>query len=502
MKKGFVALVGAGPGDLGLLTLRGKELIEQAQVVVYDRLVSKEILQLIHPSAKAINVGKQSSNHLMAQQDINQLLLQEALAGNVVVRLKGGDPFVFGRGGEELELLARHQVAFEVVPGITSAIGAAAYAGIPVTHRDFCSSLHIITGHQKENEPLAIQFDALVQTGGTLVFLMGVASLGQIVTGLLSAGMESHMPAAIVENGTRPNQRKVVGTLADICRLAQDYQMKSPSIIIVGKVCQLSEKYDWFSCKPLLGLPVVVTRPYERESKLSKKLRDLGAQVLDAPCIAIQKVERKEPLHRFIKDLSQYTWLVFTSQNGVDYFIQYLLEQQVDFRRLSGLKIAALGSQTARALQNYGFLADYVPTVYNGVELARGLYARLKPQDNLCLLRASQGSMEMIEELQSKEVHFTDVPVYDTQLIDSYRPELKELLKERPNCIVTFTSASTVDGFISAVKGIDITGVLGVCIGEQTAKQAKEHGITHVTADKATIDSVVDKVLEVYQNGH
>lgn len=252
MKNGFVALVGAGPGEVGLLTIRGKDYIERADVVVYDRLVSREILDLIPMTAKLIDVGKQNSHHKVPQDQINEILLNEAMKENLVVRLKGGDPFLFGRGGEELDLLIQNNIPFEVVPGITSAIAVPSYAGIPVTHRDFCSSLHIITGHQKENGDLKINYDALCKTEGTLVFLMSVSSLKQIMEGLLEAQMAPHTPAAIIENGTTQGQRKIIGTIENLFEKAVNEKIGSPSIIVVGNVCSLSEQYDWFSKRALV----------------------------------------------------------------------------------------------------------------------------------------------------------------------------------------------------------------------------------------------------------
>lgn len=244
---GKVTLVGAGPGDIGLFTIKGAQVLKEAQVVVYDRLVGEDILALIPENAEKIDAGKKSANHTIPQNEINEILLQKALAGKNVVRLKGGDCFLFGRGGEELELLAKNKIPFEVVPGITSALAVPAYAGIPVTHRDYVSSVHIITGHQKKNEPVKINFENCVQCGGTLVFLMGVSNMPIIIKGLIDAGMKTDMPAAVIENGTRPNQRKVIGSLSDIVEKSREADMGSPAIIIVGEVCSLSEQFDWFT---------------------------------------------------------------------------------------------------------------------------------------------------------------------------------------------------------------------------------------------------------------
>ena len=277
--RGKVTLVGAGPGDPGLLTLKGRRALEQAEVVVYDRLVSPAILAMIPPKARTIDVGKEASHHKVPQHQINQILLEEALAGHNVVRLKGGDPFVFGRGGEELEGLAELGISFEEIPGVTSAIAAPAYAGIPVTHRDYCSSVHIITGHQREGKPLAIDFEALARTRGTLIFLMGVTAMPAIVEGLLQAGMPLDTPAAMVENGTTSAQRRCDATLATLPERAAAMGIHSPAIIVVGEVCALASRLCWFDKLPLLGQKILVTRPRDRAGTLSEKLRALGADV-------------------------------------------------------------------------------------------------------------------------------------------------------------------------------------------------------------------------------
>ena len=331
MAKGFVALVGAGPGEVGLLTFRAKEYIEKADVIVYDRLVSPDILDLIPKGIRKIDVGKDPGNHKVSQEEINNILLKEARKGNMVVRLKGGDPFLFGRGGEELELLFENNIPFEVVPGITSAISVPSYAGIPVTHRDFCSSVHIITGHQKKNEALKINYKALCEMEGTLVFLMGVASLKEIMEGLIKADMDKKTPAAIIENGTCPNQRMVTGTVENLYERAIMEKIKSPSVIVVGKVCQLADKYNWFMKRPLFGKKIIVTRPKISGNTLSTRLRSLGCKVYDYPCIEIQEIINNQILKKEINCISDYSWMVFTSKNGVDIFFNYLLKRKYGF---------------------------------------------------------------------------------------------------------------------------------------------------------------------------
>lgn len=498
MREGFVALVGAGPGDMGLLTLRGKELIERADVVVYDRLVSEDILRLIPEKAKRINVGKESSNHPVPQNEINEILLKEAEQGNTVVRLKGGDPFVFGRGGEELELIVKNRIPFEVVPGITSAIAVPLYGGIPVTHRDYCSSLHIITGHQKENEPLKIDFKALASTKGTLIFLMGVASLKQIADGLISAGVDRNIPAAIIENGTSPMQRRIVSALEELDAKAADCQIKSPAIIIVGKVCSLARDYDWFTARPLFGKKVIVTRPFESEGVLSRKLKELGAQVYDFPCIKIEELPDNTELSGVLTHIDKYSWLAFTSKHGVRLFFEALRKRNEDLRILGHMKIAAVGSQTAKELLGYGIIADCVPKVFDGKHLGMELCARTDDKDNILLIRAENGSPDILKQLDEAKRKYDDVSIYRTKGTSENKNEesMEELIRTEEKVYVTFTSASTVEGFVNKLKDSDKSKIIGICIGEQTSDKATEYGIDHVVSEIATIDSLIEKLLE------
>ncbi|MDD6188310.1 MAG: uroporphyrinogen-III C-methyltransferase [Clostridiales bacterium] len=489
---GNVILVGAGPGDPGLLTQKGRQALEQAQVVVFDRLVSPAIMALIPPQAELIDVGKESSHHLVPQDQINQILLNKALEGKRVVRLKGGDPFMFGRGGEELELLQEHGIPFQVVPGVTSALSVPAYAGIPVTHRDFCSSLHIVTGHAKAGAELHIDFEALRRTGGTLVFLMGVSALPKICQGLLDAGMEPEMPAAVVERGTLPKQRKVISTLAELPRKAAEEKIKSPAIIIVGKVCQLSDRFDWFDNLPLKGKEVVVTRPADRSGTLSERLRQLGANVTDYPCIRTVPRDPSPELEQAIASLERFSWLVFTSPIGPDIFFGRLNAAGKDARALAGLKLAAIGPKTASALAQYGLKADLVPDTYDSAHLAQAM-AQVDGEVLLC--RASKGSNALPEIFSKNGIPFSDVPCYDTVYENPDPTPVLELLKEP--VLVTFTSASTVRGFVESLHGADISKVLGCCIGDQTAAEAKKYGISVVTAREATIESLMECIKEV-----
>ena len=487
---GSVILVGAGPGDPGLLTQKGRQAIENAQVVVFDRLVSPAILSLIPRDAEKINVGKESSNHLVPQEEINRILLRKAQEDKRVVRLKGGDPFLFGRGGEELELLEAAGIPFQVVPGVTSALSVPAYAGIPVTHRDFCSSVHIITGHARAGAELHIDFEALRRTGGTLVFLMSVSSLPRICRGLLDAGMAPDMPAAVVERGTLPRQRKLVSTLEKLPSEAEKAGVKSPAIIVVGKVCALSSRFDWFDGLPMKGKTVVVTRPEDRSGTLTQRLRELGAEVVDYPCIRTVAREENPELEEAMENLSRYRCLVFTSPAGPEIFFRRLRAAGRDARALSGLTLAAIGPKTAKAMERFGVTADLVPETYDSDHLAKALEAVEGP---VLLCRASRGSTALPEMLERKGIPFADVPVYDTVYAAPAPQKVDALLGE--TLLVTFTSASTVRGFVESLPGRDLKNVIGCCIGKQTEAEAKKYGLTTVVSQEATMESLVECIL-------
>ena len=492
MRTGNVILVGAGPGDPGLLTRKGLEAISQAEVVVFDRLVGPEILGLIPENAEKIDVGKQASNHPVPQYRINQILLEKALEGKRVVRLKGGDPFLFGRGGEELELLKEHGIPFQEVPGVTSALSVPAYAGIPVTHRDYCSSVHIITGHAKAGTELKIDFDALRRTKGTLVFLMGVTALPMICKGLLDSGMDGGMPAAVIERGTLPRQRKVVSTLAELPKAAEDAKIVSPAIIVVGRVCGLSDSFDWFDNLPLKGREIIVTRPAERNGSLCGKLSALGASVTAYPCIrTVERVNNPE-LDTAIGKLNDYRWLVFTSPAGPGIFFKHLRKQHMDARALAGLKIAAIGPKTAAEVEKFGVLADLVPETYDSDHLAQAMAG---VEGAVLLCRASEGSDALPKLFADKGISFADIACYDTVYEAPNSDSVKELVES--GAIVTFTSASTVRGFARSLPDADYSNIIGCCIGRQTAAEAEQYGIPVRIAEKATMDSLIECIKGV-----
>lgn len=494
MKKGEVILVGAGPGDPELLTIKGRKAIESAEVVVYDRLVGQAIFDLIPNDAELINVGKESSHHTVPQEQINQILLEKALEGKRVVRLKGGDPFLFGRGGEELELLHEHGIPFQEIPGITSAIAVPAYAGIPVTHRDCCSSLHIITGHQRAGRPLSINFKALVETNGTLVFLMGVSALEEICQGLLKAGMEPDMPAAVIEKGTTPSQRPILGTLSTLPQIAKIEKVKSPAIIIVGKVCAYSQQFDWFDHLPLKGKQVIVTRPKERAGTLSDRLRALGADVIEFPCIETHTLFPCTEMEEAVNNIGHYEWLVFTSPAGVSALMELLERTGRDVRALGAIKLAAIGPATDRELRKHGLHADLIPDIYDGIHLGQAL-CDAKPAGKILILRAQWGTKDLTDALTENCICYDDIGCYETRYTAPNVEKVRKLLT--PETIVTFTSASTVTGFISALgENTDYCDITAACIGKQTEAAAKKYNLHTITAEKATMDALIQRIVE------
>lgn len=504
--QGKVWLVGAGPYDTGLFTLKGKAVLEMAQVVVYDHLVGQGILAMIPREAKAINVGKISGDHPVPQKEINQILVEEALSGKRVVRLKGGDPFLFGRGGEELEELCKNGISFEIVPGVTSAISVPAYNGIPVTHRDFCSSLHIITGHTKNLERADIDFPALVKFGGTLVFLMGVASMPVICKELIDAGMDPATPAAVLENGTTAHQRRVVSDLSHLPEEADKAAIKTPAIIVVGKVCSLAEQFHWAEDRSLGKLKIMVTRPKDRSSSLIAKLQEYGADVVEAPTIETDIILENDTLKEALENMEAYQWIAFTSPFGVKAFFQKLAELKLDIRKLAGLKFAAIGSATQKAIEEKGILVDLVPETYDGKALGEALAHRiLKEEENsgerqiVLIPRAKIGTEEVLRPLEEAGLLYEDLPVYDT--VDASGADFARY--DDTFDYVAFTSASTVRGFVRMTKEmfdtneIDYRKVKAVCIGEQTAEEAGKYGMQTFIAAKASIDSMVDCFLSL-----
>lgn len=498
MSTGKVWLVGAGPGDVGLFTVKGMQVLKRAEVVVYDSLVGQGILSQIPENARCINVGKRASNHTMPQEEINRILVREAKNGFRVVRLKGGDPFLFGRGGEELELLTKEGIPYEIVPGVTSPISVPAYNGIPVTHRDFTSSLHIITGHKKQGEAYDIDFEALVRTKGTLVFLMGVSALGDICRALIKAGMDTQMPAAILQKGTTAGQKRIVATVSTLEDEVKRQGIETPAIIVVGKVCALAKEFAWYEKLPLAGYKVLVTRPRELVSSMAERLRTLGAEVLELPAIRTAPVSDQGRLYSAMKELEAYQWIVFTSPTGVRLFFEEMKKSGTDIRRLGKANIAAVGNGTKKALEDRGIFVDLVPEIFDGESLGKALCEACKGQERILIPRAKIGTKELIRALEKKPgLVIEDLAVYDTfyeqqEVID----QKTEFENGTIDCAV-FTSASTVRGFVEATPGLDYRKVCAACIGKQTKAAADAWGMKTFMAEKASIDSLLELVVRL-----
>ena len=499
MAAGKVWLVGAGPGDIGLFTLKGEAVLQQADVVVYDSLVGEGVLARIPEHARLINVGKRASHHTMVQEDINKVLLEEAQKGNKVVRLKGGDPFLFGRGGEELELLSENGISYEIVPGVTSPISVPAYNGIPVTHRDFCSSLHIITGHKRAGQTYDIDFRALTQTKGTLVFLMGIAALEDICKGLLNGGMDPDMPAAVLQKGTTAGQKRVVATVSTLNAEVDRQGIETPAIIVVGKVCSLADRFAWYEKLPLAGWKVLVTRPRQHISKTADLLRKKGAEVLELPSICTVPVEDNSRLYEAFEKLAAYQWIIFTGPVGVEIFFDEMDRKEMDVRSLGQAKIAVIGEGTKKKLKEHHLLADFMPSVYDGETLGTELAKELQGDEKILIPRAEAGNKKLTELLEQTGAKVDDIATYTTcyeksRLID----EKKEFETGSVDCVV-FTSASTVKGFVEGTPGLDYTSVKAACIGKQTKAAADAYGMQTRMAKKATIESLIELVEEMKQ---
>ncbi len=506
-RTGKVWLAGAGPGDVGLLTVKTKRLLGKADVIVYDALISLEIFAQIPPGKELIYVGKRAGRHTCSQSEINETLLRKAKEGKRVLRLKGGDPFIFGRGGEELEILAKEGIPFEVVPGVTSASAAAAYAGIPVTHRDYVSSLHVITGHARRDGESRIQYEPLVKAGGTLVFLMGISALENICEGLIDAGIDRQMPAAVIEQGTTSRQRKVIASVETIAAQAREERIQAPAVIVVGQVCGLENAFSWSEKRLLARRQFLLTRPAEHQPVLAGRLRDMGAQVIEMPTIQIAPIQEDSEFERALREQiedEKEKWMVFTSSIGVRIFFEKLSKSNLDIRDIlrGRVKIAAIGRATERKLLEYGWRTDLVPEEYCAGALGRELAKKAAGRSSVRIFRARNGSKELLPPLFEQRLHVEDIPIYDTEhrIYDEECNKIKEAFEKRYIDAVIFTSASTVRGFVEAMGDLDYTRCRAVCIGRQTAKEAAKYGMELQIAKQASIDSMIELLASYYGN--
>ncbi|MCD8139935.1 MAG: uroporphyrinogen-III C-methyltransferase [Planctomycetaceae bacterium] len=494
-QRGSVVLVGAGPGDPQLLTLAGRDALAQADVVFHDRLIGPEVMDFIPPTAERVPVGKNKGDHPVPQSEINRLLLESALAEKRVVRLKGGDPYLFGRGAEELDLLVRHNVPFRVVPGVTSAIAAPSYAGIPVTHRNFASSLHILTGHGKDGTAPNIPYRELAKLGGTLIFLMGLSSVREICAGLAEAGMASDTPAAAIEKGTRPDGRRVVATIADLPDVVAGARFSSPTVLVVGEVCSLADDFDWTSRLPLWGKRVVCVYSETSMSRLGTLLRQYGATVTDCP--AIVRTPRIQP-PTFWSGVADYGWVVVTSPFGAELFFQRVREHRIDMRRFSGSRFAAVGTRTGAVVEANGVVPDFTPASSSASDLASGLAGLVRKGERVLLFRARDGDPALAQCLSEAGADVDDVAAYDTDPATGAALAAVERFRDGLVDAVTFTSASGVTAFADAAGDIPWQETASFCIGPVTAAALRARGGTPIVAAEASLEAVASRVVSYF----
>lgn len=503
MAEGKVYLIGAGPGDTKLITLKGIECIQKADVIVYDRLANPRLLSYKRSDCELIYVGKSPDRHTLTQDEINKVLVEEGLKGKIVTRLKGGDPYVFGRGGEEGEELRKAGIPFEVVPGITSAIAVPNYAGIPVTHRDFTSTFTVITGHEDPTkEDSSINWVRLAEDPGTLIFLMGVGNLPKIVDQLVSNGKDAQTPIALIRWGTRPEQQVVVGVLENIVQEVEKAGLKSPAIIIVGKVVTLRNTLSWFEQKPLFGKRILVTRAREQASVLSAKLEELGAEAWEYPTISIKNPDDTTQMDRAIENVGGYDWLIFTSVNGVHSFFKRMRELHYDVRKLAGVKICAIGPKTKEVLEDKGLYVEVMPEVFRAEAVAEALKPLVKAGEKVLLPRADIARQVLVDTLIEMGLTVDEVIAYETVITDNDNQFLIEKLEAKEIHMVTFTSSSTVRNFVTLLENRKelLEGVEIACIGPVTADTAIELGFTpHMIAEEYTIDGLVEGIVKYYQ---
>jgi uroporphyrinogen III methyltransferase/synthase len=505
--RGKVYLIGAGPGDPGLFTLKGKRCLEEADVVVYDYLANPRLLRYTKSNAELIYVGKQAGQHTVPQEEIGRLLVARAGEGKVVARLKGGDPFIFGRGGEEAEELANAHIPFEVVPGVTSAVAAPSYAGIPLTHRDFTSTVAFVTGHEDSTkEETGIAWDKIATGIGTLVFFMGVGQLPEIVTKLTRHGRSPLTPAAVIRWGTRAEQEVVTGTLIDLADKCRG--MKPPALIVVGEVVALREKLRWFEALPLAGKRILITRAREQASSFAQDLEAAGAEVVEFPTITFAPPESWDLLDAAIGRLRQYQWVIFTSANGVRFFCERLQQAGRDVRDLFGMTVCAIGPATAAALQSLGVRADIVPAEFKGEALVESIAAVGGVEglrgSRILLARAAEAREVIPEELIRRGAQVDVVPAYRTVKSAPDVEGLRGMLRDGKIHAVTFTSSSTVRnlfGLLGREAKDLLTGVTVAGIGPITAETAAQHGVPcQILPQQYTIPALVAALVKHFSH--
>ncbi len=502
---GKVYLIGAGPGDPGLITLRGVTRLGEADVVIYDYLANPRLLSYAKPGAELIYVGKKGGEaDATSQEEIDRLLVEKALAGKVVARLKGGDPFIFGRGGEEAEELFRGGVPFEVVPGVTSATAVPAYAGIPLTHRDRASTVAFLTGHEDPSKDYSsIDWEKVATGFGTLVFLMGIGNLPSIVDKLVKHGRSGDTPAAVIQWGTKPEQRTVTGALGEIAALAEAHGLGPPAILVVGDVVGLRERLEWYERRPLFGKRILVTRAREQANDFTELLEAQGAAVVQIPLISVVPPKTWALLDRAIGQLESFQWIIFTSVNGVEAFFGRLRALRQDARRLGGAKVCAIGPATADAIERHSIVPDLIPAEFRAEGIVKAFAERDLLGARILLPRAEVARGLLPAELEKRGATVEVVPTYRTVRAAADRELLKQLLQDRKIDLVTFTSSSTVTNFLDALDTEDLKalmdGVRIACIGPITAETAERSGLrVDIMPAQYTIPSLAESIIAYY----
>ena len=503
---GHVYLVGAGPGDPGLITVRGQRLLAEADVVLYDRLAPAALLAGCRDSAELIHVGKSPHGPSVSQERTIELMIEHARAGRRVVRLKGGDPMVFGRGGEEAEALVEAGIAFDVVPGITAAIAAAAYAGIPVTHRDYAGSFALATGHEAPDKApgeASVGWAQLARAGGTLAVYMGVGRLGGLCETLLANGRGADEPAAVIERGTTPQQRVIAAPLGKLAAAAEAAGVRPPAMILVGSVVALREKLAWFDRRPLRGRRILVTRPAASAGELLARLEDLGAEAICTPTIAIAPPAEPGELHKAAGQLDECDWLVLTSANGAGALFEALARTGRDARALAGVSVCAIGPATASALAEAGIVADLVPPTYTTAAVVDALSAVAPTGSRVLCLRSARASGEMIDALGQAGLVARQIDAYDTVADEAGCRAAGQQLAAGGVDWVTFTSRSTFQCLAAAIgpEAIAASGARLASIGPVTSEALREAGLAPaVEAKTHTAEGLADAILQASES--
>lgn len=508
MKKGSgkVYLVGAGPGDIGLLTVKGMKCLQKAEVVVYDLHLNAQVLNYINHDAEFIYAGKRGGHHTMTQDEINDVLVKKAEEGKIICRLKGGDPFVFGRGGEEAEVLAKRGIRFEVVPGVSSAVAAPAYAGIPLTHRLYSSSFAVIPGYEDTTkEESAIDWAKLATGVGTIVVLMAVKNLDRLVRKLMENGRSPETPVAVVRWGTRPDQKTIVGTLKNIVSVVEGQEIKPPAVVVIGDVVKLRDTLKWYEDKPMFGHRILVTREH---STGFEPLEDLGAEIIEFPTIEIVPPEDYDELDSAIENIDSYTWIIFTSANGVKYFLKRFFEKEKDIRDLKGIKLCAIGTKTAAEINKYGMKVDLIPEEFRAEGLIETFLKEVSSQKSgvslkgmKFLLPRAETAREVFPEKVRELGGEIDVPVaYRAIKPELHGKRLKRFLKEGRITVATFTSAATFNNFVEIIGSEAyelLKGVSIAVIGPVTAKAIEKAGLkVDIMPKESTIEAMVEEIIE------